>query len=193
MKRIGIFGGTFDPIHSGHIMIAEEVFKELNLDKIIFVPANIPPHKLHTKIANAQDRYNMTKLAVDYNDNFEVSDIEIKRQGPSYSIDTINELKKNIKQDAEFYFIIGSDSISELRHWKDFDKLLKIVKFVVVNRPRHGFEGIPVGALRIQLRGMDISSSKIRNRIKEAESVDSLVPEEVKKYITKKGLYKNEK
>ncbi|MBM3247959.1 MAG: nicotinate-nucleotide adenylyltransferase [Candidatus Omnitrophica bacterium] len=193
MKRIGIFGGTFDPIHNGHIMIAEEVFKELNLDKIIFVPANIPPHKLHIKIANAQDRYNMTKLAVDYNDNFEVSDIELKRQGPSYSIDTINELKENIKQDAEFYFIIGSDSIPELRYWKDFNKLLKIVKFVVVNRPRHGFKGVPPGALRIQLRGMDISSSKIRNRIKEAESVDSLVPEEVKQYITKQGLYKNEK
>ena len=193
MRRIGIFGGTFDPIHNGHIMIAEEVFKELSLDKIIFVPANIPPHKLHSKIANAQNRYDMTKLAISYNDNFEVSDIEINRKGPSYSIDTIKELKKNIGGESEFYFIIGSDSIAELKYWKDINSLLKIAKFVVVNRPRYGFRGIPKGALRIQLRGIDISSSKIRNRIRERESIDSWVPEKVKEYIIKKRLYKNEK
>lgn len=193
MRRIGVFGGTFDPIHNGHIMIAEEVFKELSLDKIIFVPANIPPHKLHTKIANAEDRYNMTKLAVGYNENFEVSDIEINRQGPSYSIDTIKGLKKNFNDTAEFYFIIGSDSIPELKYWKDVNGLLKIAKFVVVNRPRYSFKGIPKGALRIQLRGIDISSSKIRNRIREKESIDSMVPEDVKKYIIKRRLYRNEK
>ncbi|HOX54195.1 MAG: nicotinate-nucleotide adenylyltransferase [Candidatus Omnitrophica bacterium] len=193
MKRIGVFGGTFDPIHNGHITIAEEVFKELSLDKIIFVPAHIPPHKLHAKIASAQDRYNMVKLAVGYNDNFEVSDIEINREGPSYSIDTIKELKENIGTDSEFYFLIGSDSIAELKYWKDFNSLLKIVKFVVVNRPRYSFEGMPKGALRIQLRGIDISSSKIRNRIREKEPIDSLVPEKVKEYIIKKRLYKDEK
>ncbi|MFH1655599.1 MAG: nicotinate-nucleotide adenylyltransferase [Candidatus Omnitrophota bacterium] len=193
MKRMGVFGGTFNPIHNGHIVIAEEVLKALKLDTIIFVPANIPPHKSSAGIAKAKDRFNMVKLATEYNNNFGVSDLEIKRLGPSYTIDTIKEFKNKFEDNDQFYFIIGSDTIPELKKWKDINHLLKIIKFVVVNRPRHSFKGIPRGTLRIQIRGIGISSSKIRKCLIEKRTIHSLVPESVERYIIKKGLYKNAK
>lgn len=193
MRRIGVFGGTFNPIHNGHIKIAEEVLRALNLDEIIFIPAKAPPHKKLDKIAEAKDRYNMVQLAIENNNKFEVSDLEIKREGPSYSIDTVRELKNKFNDDDEFYFIIGSDTIPELKQWKEIKNLLKIIKFVVINRPGYSFKGIPKSALRIQLRGIGISSSKIRRRLRKKENIKYLVPQAVEKYIIKKRLYKNEK
>jgi len=191
MKRIGVFGGTFNPIHNAHLMIAEEVLKSLKLNQIVFIPSNVPPHKSGPEIAKPKDRFNMVKLATDYNRNFKVSDLEIKRKGPSFTIETIKELKRKFDDDDEFYFVIGSDTIPELNQWKEIKNLLKIIKFVVVNRPKHSFKGIPKGALRIQIRGIGISSSKIRGLLEENETIHSLVPEPVEKYIIKKGLYKN--
>ena len=193
MKRIGVFGGTFNPIHNGHIVIAEEVLRVLNLNKIIFVPANIPPHKEQSRIAQARDRYKMVELALEYNNNFEASDIEINRDGPSYSIDTISELKSKYSNEEEFYFIIGADTTPELSQWREINKLLKIIKFVVINRPKYPLKDIPQGALRIQIKGINISSSKIRELLEKNESIHSLVPETVEKYISKKGLYKDGK
>jgi nicotinate-nucleotide adenylyltransferase len=193
MKRIGVFGGTFNPIHNGHITIAEAALKSLKLDKIIFVPSNIPPHKSNGDIAKPRDRLNMVKLATEYNEDFEVSDLEIKRKGMSYTIDTIRELKNRFSDDDEFYFVIGSDSIPELKKWKDINNLLKIIKFVVVNRPGYSFKGIPEGALKIEIEGIGISSSKIRKLLKDKKSIRSLVPEAVEKYIIKKNLYENAK
>ena len=115
MKRIGVFGGTFNPIHNGHIVIAEKALKALKLDKIIFIPVNAPPHKSSIEIAKSQDRFNMVKLSIEYNKNVEVSDLEIRRRGPSYPIHTIRELERRFDDDAEFYFIIGSDTIHEIK------------------------------------------------------------------------------
>jgi nicotinate-nucleotide adenylyltransferase len=193
MRRIGIFGGTFNPIHNGHIKIAEEVLKALDLDNIIFIPSHIPPHKKHKKVIDAQDRYNMVKLAVKKNKKFIVSDLELNREGASYSIDTIRDLKNRFDDDDEFYFIIGSDTVPELKRWKNIKDLLKIIKFVVVNRPRYPFRDIPKSALRIQLKGIDISSSEIRKRLKIGKEIKTLVPKEVERYIKRKRLYKNEK
>lgn len=193
MKRIGVFGGTFNPIHNGHLIIAEAAIKSLKLDKIIFVPSYLPPHKKTSDIIEAEDRLNMVKLATRHNEDFEVSDLEIKRKGTSYTVDTIKELKSRFNDDDEFYFIIGSDSIPELKKWKDIDNLLKIIKFVAVNRPGYSFRGIPKEALRIQIKGIEISSSNIRKLLKENKSIHSLVPEAAEQYIIKKRLYKNAK
>lgn len=191
MMRIGVFGGTFNPIHNGHVKIAEEVLKVLDLDRIIFIPSKFPPHKKDAEIASAKDRYNMVKLAVKNNKNFEVSDVELKREGPSYTIDTIKDLINRFEPDDEFYFIIGSDTLGELKEWKQINNLLKIIKFVVVNRPKYSLGNIPKSALRVHMGGIDISSSRIREFIKKDKEIASLVPEKVEKYIAKKRLYKN--
>ena len=139
MKKIGIMGGTFDPIHVGHLMIAEAVWDEYNLEKVIFIPSANPPHK-HDVLTSAKHRFNMTLLATCSNPHFEVSTIEMDRVGPSYTIDTIKALKKMYGDDTDFYFIIGADCIHELPTWHKIDELLKICKFIATKRPSYEFD-----------------------------------------------------
>ena len=134
-RRIGLLGGTFDPIHLGHLLTADFVLKALDLEQIIFIPANHPPHKTNLQVTPAQDRYIMTILATTHNPRFRVSDMEIKREGLSYTIDTIKEFVKEYGEQVEFYFILGADAIADLEKWEKFEDLLKLCFFVAATRP----------------------------------------------------------
>lgn len=187
--KIGILGGTFNPIHIGHLILAEEVREKLNLDKIIFVPAYLPPHKNNADIANASVRLEMVKLAISANTYFSVSDIEIKKDGLSYTINTVKEFRKAYPAD-ELYFIIGSDLLNYLDDWKDLNEVIKMVKFIVATRPGYPLEKIPSYISTIPIRAVDISGFEIRKAIKENRSFRYLVPETVFNYINKHRLYR---
>ncbi|MDI6734697.1 MAG: nicotinate-nucleotide adenylyltransferase [bacterium] len=186
---IGILGGTFNPIHYGHLLAAEEARQRFNLQEVIFVPCARPPHKNQPDIAGPEDRYKMTCLAISSNKYFKASDIEIKRGGPSYSEDTLREFKKIYGEDVQLYFIIGADAIAELDTWKNVEKLPQLCQFIAVNRPGYNLKSGDFAYI-LEIPGVDISSTAIRQRIKQGKSIKYLVPEEVEKYIYKHRLYK---
>jgi len=187
--KIGILGGTFNPIHIGHLILAEETREKIGLDKVIFTPTYLPPHKGDSDIAKASHRLAMVKLATSDNPKFSVSDLEIRRDGRSYTIDTIKELKVMHPQD-ELYFIIGSDLLEYLDEWKDLNEIIKLVKFIVATRPGYPLEKIPSHIATIPIRAVDISGFEIRKAIKDNKSFRYLVPAAVYEYINKEGLYR---
>jgi nicotinate-nucleotide adenylyltransferase len=187
--KIGILGGTFNPIHIGHLILAEEVREKLEFNRIIFVPTYLAPHKDNTDIAPAEYRYEMVKMAIKRNKYFSVSDIEIKRNGQSYTIDTVREFKRMYLKD-ELYFIIGSDLLKYLDDWKDLFEIIKMISFIVATRPGYPLEEIPSYISTIPIRAVDISGFEIRKAIKEGKSFRYLVPEAVFEYINRKRLYK---
>ncbi len=189
MKRIGIFGGTFNPIHLGHLTIAQEVRKRLKLDQVIFVPSFAPPHKVERKLAKAEDRFKMVLLSVKGNAYFRASDWEVKRKITSYSIDTLKHFRNKFGAGTKLFFIIGSDNLKGLRKWKDIKEILKLAKMVVVNRPGHALKGLPKGFLKVAIAGINISSSLIRRRLASHKNADCYLNREVKRYIQKKRLY----
>ena len=188
--RIGILGGTFNPIHIGHLILAEEACFKLKLDKLIFVPTFIPPHKDMEPEMNPQDRLKMVQLAIEDNPSFEVSRFEIDSKKKSYSIDTLKEFRRIYGDDAELYFITGSDSLKDLFSWKDINDIFKISKFIVANRPGYPFKDLPKEAEAVVITPIEVSSQDIRKRIKEGRSIRYLVPEKVRKYILEHNLYK---
>ncbi|MHC4307329.1 MAG: nicotinate-nucleotide adenylyltransferase [Planctomycetota bacterium] len=202
MKRIGIFGGTFNPIHMGHLIIAEEVCQQHHLSKILFIPAYIPPHKYVNDLAEAHHRYQMIKAAISGKSKFEVSDLEIKREGKSYTIDTIQEILDCYGKDCEVFLIMGADSLNELELWKNIKKLSQLCHFVIVNRP--GFKTVAsarlveiIGSnnisdmerLRVEIAPVDISSTDIRKKLNEGLEIKGLVPDDVEAYLKEHGLY----
>lgn len=187
--KIGILGGTFNPIHIGHLILAEEVREKLQLEKIIFVPTYLPPHKDNSDIAPAGARFAMLKSAIKGNRYFSLSDIEIKRDGRSYTIETVRGFKK-MHPDDELYFITGSDLLKYLDEWKDLNEIIKMVKFIVGTRPGYPLEKIPAYISTVAIRAVDVSAFEIRACIKENKSFRYLVPEAVYKYIVRKRLYR---
>lgn len=187
--KIGILGGTFNPIHVGHLILAEEAREKLNLDKVVFVPAYLPPHKNGSEIAPAKARFEMVKCAIKGNAFFSVSSVEIKRSGRSYTIDTIMEFKKEYPQD-ELYFIIGSDLLTYLDDWKDLGQIIKMVKFIAATRPGYPLEKIPSYIQTLAIRAIDVSAFEVRSCVKQNKSFRYLVPEAVFNYINKERLYK---
>ena len=201
-NKIGIMGGTFNPIHYGHLFIAQTALDALELNKIIFIPAGIPPHKQQELILDSNHRINMINLATKSNPNFSVSDIEVKREATSYTIDTIRELKQLYSKETEFYFITGTDAFVEIETWKEYEELLRIVKFVVVTRQVSSSNLLDekidfltkeyrARITKIKIPTLDISSTDIRNRIKTKGSIKYLLPENVEKYILSNRLYEN--
>ena len=191
-KRIGLLGGTFDPVHLGHLVLAEEIAEALKLDKVIFVPAYRPPHKTQRPSANPKDRYKMTELAIAGNSRFKISDIEISTKRKCFTVETIRKFKR-VYKNSKLFFITGSDSLFALPAWKEIEEIYKISQFVIGRRPGYPLESVPHKVLVVKISPIDISSSQIRKWIKQGRSVKYLVPESVIRYIKKKGLYKNRK
>ncbi len=213
-KNIGILGGTFNPVHYGHLRAAIDVYDMLSLDELIFIPALTPPHKEESSIISFHHRFNMLKLATASVPYFEVSDMEAQRGGKSFSVETITEIKKQIHGSADLFFIIGMDGLLEIHLWKDYKRLFSLCNMTVIERP--GFLSEEVGYILknrvnseyvkngdsfvhpdkktvILLKGithLDISSSSIRKYVKEDKSIKFLLPVEVEDYISRKKLYK---
>jgi nicotinate-nucleotide adenylyltransferase len=191
MSVIGIFGGTFDPIHLGHLITAQAVCEIRNLDKIIFIPAFISPHKTDLRPLSGLHRLNMIKLSIEGINYFDLSDIEIKNENISYSVDTLRQLKKKYKK---IELIIGYDNIFDFKTWKEPDEILKLAKLVVLKRraaiePDYKDKYFKA-ALFVETPTIEISSSQIRRRISENLPINFLVPEKVNKYILDNHLYK---
>lgn len=198
--NLGLMGGTFDPIHLGHLAAAEEVRTGFGLDKIVFIPSARPPHKSGKVITDSEHRYTMTVLATVDNPHFEVSRIEIDRPGPSYTIDTVRHFKSRHPHD-KLYFITGADAILEIFTWKDARALLEMCEFIAVTRPGYDLTGLGSLAERLSretvsnihpfsVTALAISSSELRQRIAMGRSIRYLVPDMVEQYIYKTGLYK---
>lgn len=186
MKKIGILGGTFDPPHMGHLIIASEVLITLNLDEILFIPTKIPPHKQEAA-TDASHRVNMLSLAINDNEKFRVVTDEIDREGISYSIDTIKGLIDKMPK-AEFYFIIGADMVEYLPKWHKIEELIDKVQFVGVKRLNYQLKSsYPIVEVNVPL--IEISSTDIKQRIKSNQSVKYHLPKNVLSYIKEQGLY----
>jgi len=212
----GLFGGTFDPIHTGHLRCAQEILEDLNLDRIIFIPAPQPPHKTDWDITPFYHRKKMMKLAVKGNPSFSISDIEDKRYGKSYSVKTIRHFLDNTTSNPELYFIMGQDASHNIQTWKDWERLLLLCNFVVMTRPGYKVKDLngilpkefseefqyesvsgrfkgPTG-FHIYFREVTllaISSTDIRKKAKKGQSIRYLVPDTVSDYIYKHSLYKD--
>jgi nicotinate-nucleotide adenylyltransferase len=193
--RLGLFGGTFDPVHLGHLRAAESARVQLGLDRVFLVPAAHPPHRA-TAVSSALDRYTMTALASSGSPLFVACDVEMLREGPSYTIDTVSALEAQHPGD-EIVLLVGSDAFSEMGSWRDSGRLLDRVEVAVVPRP--GASGLPEpdaslpNGRRARLVGgpaIDVSSTKIRALVREGRSIRYLVPDGVLDYIQKKGLYR---
>lgn len=201
MKKYGIFGGSFNPIHYGHLMICEYIKEEMGLDKVIFIPTGNPPHK--DLGVSAEDRYEMVRLAISPNPDFEISDIETTRVKLSYTVDTIRELKEIYKEE-KLYFLIGLDSLFQLKTWKKIGDLSQEIEFVVALRPgyidkeeinneidflRDNF-GTRINLIKTPL--YEISSTDLRDRIHQGKSLRYLIPKKVLDYIEESGFYKGD-
>lgn len=190
-RRVGIMGGTFDPIHLGHLVTAEEARVELKLDEVIFVPAGAPWQK--ADVTSPEHRYLMTVLATAANPDFSVSRIEVDRSGPTYTVDTLRAVRRVLPDDALF-FITGADAILNILTWRDAQECLQLAEFVAATRPGHHFEELETGALRDRVTCLDvpalaISSTDVRERLRSGRSVRYLIPREVEEYARKHGLY----
>ena len=201
--RIGILGGTFNPVHIGHLIIAEEVYYRHGLSRVVFIPAGIPPHKGAENLTEAHHRYEMVKLATKDNDHFEVSDEEVSREGKSFTIDTVDANPERYGKDSDLHLIVGMDTVNELPTWKDIKRLSTLCRIVVVNRPGNTLANldqlIPVMGkekveeikrIHVEIPPIGISSTDIRNRLKKGLHTRYIVPPEVRQYIEKHGLYK---
>jgi nicotinate-nucleotide adenylyltransferase len=189
--RIAIFGGTFNPIHKGHVFLAKQAKNKLKLNKIIFVPAYIPPHKKSEGIIRADKRFRMIKLALSGKPYFDVSRYEIDRKKKVYSVETIRHFKKVFPKDTQLFFLIGADSLKGLDKWKDSKKLFNLCKFVVFSRPGFKWSKKTPGIKAIEIDALDISSTQVRSFIKQGKLIRSLVPKPVADYIHLKRFYRH--
>ncbi len=199
-QRIGIMGGTFDPIHMGHLLMAESVRMDYDLDKVLFIPTGTSPHKDDSSITPAIDRYIMTMMATYSNPYFFVSPIERDRPGPSYTIDTVRALVAEYEPGTEFYFLTGTDEVLELHTWNNINELLDLCHFVAASRPgkvrtiEQEIERLGPKAVerihRLTTPELEISSTDIRERVRLGKSIRYFVPENVEHYIHKEGLYR---
>ncbi len=195
--KLGLYGGTFDPIHTGHLILAESVRSQLALDRILFIPAAIPPHKKDSKITESAIRYEMIQLAIANNPHFEVSPIDIDRKGVSYTVDTIKIIQEQMQlQREELFFIIGADNILGFPSWHKPAEILELCQIVVLPRPEIDLKNIhPMlkdKILVVKTPLIEISSSVIRQLIKQDRSIRYLVPEPVFHYLRRNQVYQPE-
>jgi nicotinate-nucleotide adenylyltransferase len=192
MRRIGVMGGTFDPVHHGHLVAASEVAHNFALDEVIFVPTGEPYQKDYRAVSPAEDRYLMTVIATASNPRFSVSRVDIDRSGPTYTIDTLRELRAAAGPQDELFFITGADALAKMLTWHDVDELFGLAHFVGCTRPGHRLSGagLPEGKVSlVEIPALAISSTECRARVEAGEPVWYLVPDGVVQYIAKRGLY----
>jgi nicotinate-nucleotide adenylyltransferase len=217
--KVALYGGTFDPVHCGHLIIAEEIRQRFTLDQVYFIPAAVPPHKNHQHITSPSDRFFMTTLAILPNPYFHASSVEIDRGGTSYTIETVSFFREQFGGEAELYFLMGVDAFLEISTWKNFRELLTLCKVIITSRPglnlrsvrddlpnillnqhqglRHDYYQLGTSAIEdhehdlffVEVPGIDISSTMIQQRASMKRSLRYLVPLPVGKYIEKYGLY----
>ncbi len=203
MLKTGIFGGSFDPVHTAHLILAELAAEASGLDEVLLVPAGVPPHKRYENLAGATHRLAMLRAAAEDNPRLKVSDIELKRNGPSYTYDTVKELEKKIGDQAQLNLILGADSLLDIHNWYRANELIDTIHITGLRRP--GFcendftEHLKhLGAKRteklkksfVQVPRIDISATEVRRRVKEGKTIKYLVPENVRRYIIEKELYR---
>lgn len=196
--KIGVLGGTFDPVHNGHLMIGEFARTEMDLDKVVFMPSGRHPFKDNKEITNSHARFKMLELAIESNDFFEISNFEIEKDETSYTIDTIKHLKEKYEK-ADIYFIIGSDILFEIEKWREFERLIELCKFIFFlrqNNEKKIYENLDrlktkynMNITKIVGPIFPISSSEIRSRLKEGKSIKYLVDKKVEEYIYKNKIY----
>jgi len=213
--RIGILGGTFDPVHLGHLRIAEEIGEDLGLDKVYLVPGGKPPHKKNHRVSSFKDRLTMAQLAIEGTERLGVLDLEGRRQGLSYSIETLQELHQRFTSETEFFFLIGTDAFLDIKTWKEYQKLFHYARFVVFRRPGSPKQDLDIfldslgleltksetvnhyegtsgkTVIMREITPLHISSSAIRRMVGEERSIRFLVPNPVRDYILKRGLYRS--
>jgi nicotinate-nucleotide adenylyltransferase len=190
-RRIGVMGGTFDPIHNGHLVAASEVAQSFDLDEVVFVPTGEPWQK--SKVTDSEHRYLMTVVATASNPRFTVSRVDIDRPGPTYTIDTLRDLHAQ-RPDAELFFITGADAVAQILSWRDHDELWELAHFVAVSRPGHvlSTDGLPAdGVSQLEVPALAISSTDCRDRVDRGHPVWYLVPDGVVQYIAKHHLYRS--
>jgi nicotinate-nucleotide adenylyltransferase len=197
--NIGILGGTFDPPHNGHLHIAEQAQRALGLTQVIFIPARQPPHKLEDPVSPLQQRLDMLERALWEHPEFVISLIETRRRGPSYSVDTLRELKSELGDSDQIYFIMGEDSLKNLPTWYQPQEIVKLCKLAVLQRPEYQVDldalekkvpGVKSSVILIPAPEIDISSTEIRERVCRGETIAGLVPAAVAEYIYECGLYR---
>jgi nicotinate-nucleotide adenylyltransferase len=201
-RRIGIMGGTFDPIHFGHLLAAQEALVRLSLEQVIFVPTGNSYQKTYRHVTPAEERYMMTFLATLDNSNFSVSRVEIDREEPSHTIDTLREMRYwYTGQNVEFYFITGIDALMTMHTWAEYEKIPDLCTIVAANRPGYDYEHynlenlsekVRSRVLRLEIPLLSISSTEIRHRVAAGENLRYLLPHSVEQYIYKRGLYRKE-
>ncbi|KYK09938.1 nicotinate-nucleotide adenylyltransferase [Streptomyces rochei] len=193
-RRLGVMGGTFDPIHHGHLVAASEVAAQFHLDEVVFVPTGQPWQKSHRAVSAAEDRYLMTVVATVENPQFSVSRIDIDRGGPTYTVDTLRDLRA-LNPDADLFFITGADALAQILTWRDSDELFSLAHFIGVTRPGHTLTdaGLPKGGVSlVEVPALAISSTDCRARVAKGDPVWYLVPDGVVRYIDKRQLYRGD-
>jgi nicotinate-nucleotide adenylyltransferase len=195
--RIGVMGGTFDPIHYGHLVTAEEALQQFWLDSVVFLPTGQPWMKEHDVVSPPEDRYLMTVIATASNPLFRVSRVDVDREGPTYTVDTLRALKDELGGDTDLYFITGADAVLEIFQWKDPEELFQLAHFIAATRPGYDIAGFEAhaptkhpGITVMNIPALAISSTDVRTRIASGRPIRYLVPEGVKSYIEKAGLYR---
>jgi len=192
-QRIGVMGGTFDPIHHGHLVAASEVAQVFALDEVVFVPTGQPWQKDDRQVAPSEDRYLMTVIATASNPRFSVSRIDIDRGGPTYTIDTLRDLRTERGDEAELFFITGADALAQIMSWQDVNELFALAHFVGVTRPGHRLtgDGLPKDKVSlVEVPALAISSTDCRERVGRGEPIWYLVPDGIVQYIAKRRLYR---
>ena len=190
--RIGLLGGTFNPVHLGHLLLAEGAKRYLSLDLLLWIPAHLPPHKNMEARVSPEDRARMVELAIQGHSAYRLSRVELDRPPPSYTIDTVKQLQEQLPgRGNEWFLLVGSENARELPRWREFPELRSRVRFVAIPRPGDPVEGhLPSGAKRLLITTANISSSNIRQRVRQGLEIRHLVPEAVGRFIEEKGFYR---
>jgi nicotinate-nucleotide adenylyltransferase len=188
--RIGVFGGTFDPPHLGHLVVASDACEALGLGRVLWIPSAVPPHKLGTVKASAEARLEMVRAAVEGDSRFEADDVELRREGPSYTVDTLRELAARHPGD-ELVLLIGADNLREIPGWREPDEILRLARVAVLSRDGAGVPpDAPIPATSVAVTRVDVSATEVRRRAAAGETIRYLVPDAVRALVERRGLYR---